>query len=119
MSNVKCSGSESNLDKCNFTWVTERECNHDKDVVVDCYGGDATGKPTTPAECEVSELQDLLTLAKKELIEEREARQKELEAHQKELLAEREARQKQLTSLRRDLTSVWSTANGLNTKLSS
>ena len=101
MSNVKCSGSETSLDKCNFTWVIDGECSHDTDVVVDCYGGDTTGQPTTPAECEVSELQELLTLAKKELVE------------------ERDARQKQLTSLKRDLTSVWHTANGLSTKLSS
>ena len=78
MSNVKCLGSESGLDQCSFTWATEGECNHTTDVVVDCFGGSPTGQPTTPAECEISQLQELLTLARDELARERDARQTQL-----------------------------------------
>ena len=70
MSNVKCLGSESDLDKCSFTWAAEGECNHSGDVVVDCYGGNATEQPSTLAKCEVSQLQqlqELLTQARDQL----------------------------------------------------
>ena len=46
--------------------------------MVDCYGGNVTGQPSTPAECEVSQLQELLTLARDELTRERDARQTQL-----------------------------------------
>ena len=75
---MKCSGSESALDKCSFTWATEGECNHTADVVVECYGGNATGQPATPAECEVSELQELLTLTREELEKQRDDHEKQL-----------------------------------------
>ena len=119
MSNVKCLGSESHLDKCSFIWAAEGECNHTADVVVDCYGGNVTGQPSTPAECEVSQLQELLTLARDKLTRERDARQTELRSVTDEmssistnLTRELDARQTQLRSITNDVSS-------LSTKLSS
>ena len=85
MSNVQCQGFEQNLDACSFTWATEGECNHTADVVVDCFGGNATGQPTTPVECQVNQLQELLTLARDELTRERDSCQTQLSSVRDEM----------------------------------
>ena len=61
MMNVVCDGSERNLDLCSFDWAPEEACNHSMDAVVECYGGAPTGYASTPEQCTVSELQELLT----------------------------------------------------------
>ena len=67
MMNVECEGSEENLDVCSFEWTPEGATNHSMDAVVECYGGSPTGNAATPEECNVNELQELLTLAREEL----------------------------------------------------
>ena len=67
MMNVVCDGSEENLDLCSFDWTPEGACNHSMDAVVECYGGTPTGDASTPEQCTVNTLQELLTLARQEL----------------------------------------------------
>ena len=67
MMNVECEGSEENLDLCSFEWTPEGATNHSMDAVVECYGGSPTGSASTPEECNVNELQELLTQARSNL----------------------------------------------------
>ena len=67
MMNVECEGSEENLDLCSFEWTPEGVTNHSMDAVVECYGGSPTGSASTPEECNVNTLQELLTLARSNL----------------------------------------------------
>ena len=63
-----------NLDPCSFDWAPEGSCNHSMDAVVECYGGVPTGDASTPEQCSIYTLQELLTLARQELNNERDAR---------------------------------------------
>ena len=74
MMNVVCDGSEENLDLCSFDWAPEAACNHSMDALVECYGGSLTGDASTPEQCTVNTLQEILTLARQELNNERDAR---------------------------------------------
>ena len=78
MMNVECDGSEENLDLCSFDWAPEGACNHSMDAVVECYGGAPTGNATTPEQCSIDTLTELLTLARQELNSERELRLRDM-----------------------------------------
>ena len=67
MMNVVCDGSEENLDRCSFDWAPEGACNHSMDAVVEFYGGTPTGDASTPEQCSIDTLQELLTLARSNL----------------------------------------------------
>ena len=67
MMNVVCDGSEENLDLCSFDWAPEGACNHSMDAVVECYGGAPTGDTSTPEQCTINTLQELLALARSNL----------------------------------------------------
>ena len=80
-SNVQCTGSEENLDLCSFDWATDEACNHTMDAVVECYGGESTGKLSTPEQCMIDTLQEQFALS-----------QSNLELARDELNSERDAR---------------------------
>ena len=80
MMNVACDGFEENLDLCSFDWAPEGACNHSMDAVVECYGGAPSGDVSTPEQCSINALQELLTLARRELNNERDARLREMAA---------------------------------------
>ena len=65
--NVDCDGSEENLDLCSFDWAPEGACNHSMDTVVECYGGTSIGDDSTPEQCTINTLQELLALARSNL----------------------------------------------------
>ena len=101
MMNVLCTGSEENLDLCSFDWTTDGECNHTMDVVVECYGGEPTGNASTPEQCMIDTLQELLTLAREELNNERDARVRAQVA----LNNERDARIREMITLNERVSS--------------
>ena len=74
MKNVQCAGSEENLDRCSFDWVMDGACSHTMDAVVECYGDELTGNASTPEQCTIDMLQELLALAREELKNERDVR---------------------------------------------
>ena len=122
MMNVVCDGSEENLDLCSFDWAPEGACNHSMDAAVECFGGTPTGDASTPEQCTVNTLQELLTLARsnldmarQELVNERAARVRQLT----ELNNERDARIHVMTGLQRDVTSLQQERDALDDKLSS
>ena len=55
------------MDLCKFDWAIEDECNHTMDAVVECYGGEPTGKCSSPEQCTIDELQEQLALSKPSL----------------------------------------------------
>ena len=102
MMNVVCDGSETNLDLCSFDWAPEGACNHSMDAVVECYGGTTpTGDASTPEQCTVNTLQELLTMARQELNN------------------ERDARLRVITGMQRSLSSLQHETDVLDNKLSS
>ena len=107
MMNVVCDGSEENLDLCSFDWAPEGACNHSMDALVECYGGSLTGDASTPEQCTINTLQELLTLARQELINERGARVRQLT----ELNNERDARVRVMTDLDNKLSSKYKMIN--------
>ena len=89
------------------------------DAVVECYGGALTGDASTPEQCTVNTLRELLTLARsnldmaqQELVNERAARVRQLT----ELDNERDARIHVMTGLQRDVTSLQRETNELDNK---
>ena len=118
---IVCDGSEDNLDRCLFHWA-EGACNHSMDAVVECYGGTPTGDASTPEQCSIDTLQELLALARQELNNERDARVRERGARVRqmiELKSERDARLRDMTELQRNVTSLQSVTNTMERKLSS
>ena len=95
MSKVHCQGFEDNLDACSFNWAAGGECNDTEDVAMN------------PVECEVRQLQQLLTLTRDELTKERDALQTQLRIVTDEM-----------SSLRRDLSTFQNTTIDVSTKLS-
>ena len=108
MINVDCDGSEENLDLCSFDWAPEGACNHSMDASVECYGGAPTGDATTPEQCYIDTLQELLALARSNL-----------DIARQELDIERDARRRQMTNLQRNITSLETSTNTMARKLSS
>ena len=94
MMNVVCNGSEENLDLCSFDWAAEGACNHSMDAVVECYGGTPTADASTPEQCTVNTLRELLTLARSNL-----------DMARQELVNERDARVRVMTDLDNKLSS--------------
>ena len=108
MMNVVCDGSETNLDLCSFEWAPEGVCNHSMDAVVECYGGALTGDASTPEQCTVNTLQELLALARSNL-----------DLAREELNNERGARVHVMAGLQRDVSLLQNETDALDNKLSS
>ena len=106
--NIVCDGSETNMDLCSFDWAPEGACNHSMDAAVECYGGTPTGDASTPEQCTVNTLQELLTLARSNL-----------DLAREELNNERGARVRVMTGLQRNVTSLQHETDALDDKLSS
>ena len=54
MNNVKCLGSEMNLDQCHFEWSSD--CSHSQDALVECYNISVPIPPSTSLYTQTSEL---------------------------------------------------------------
>ncbi len=58
MNNVKCSGSEENLDECEFQWSTD--CSQSHDALVECYNISTPTQTPKPDVTQISQLRDEL-----------------------------------------------------------
>ena len=91
------------------------------DAVVECYGGAPTGDASTPEQCTVNTLQELLTLARSNLDMAREELNNERDARVRQLIElnnERETRLRVMTGMQRDVTSLQRQTGSLDNKLS-
>ncbi len=103
---VNCSGSEPSLDYCEFIWDGDEVCNHTADVQINCYGGEPSQAGSTPDECIRSELLETLSLARQELREEHDARNRNLTELRVNLATEQTVRAQNFQSLSRQVNRV-------------